>query len=294
MTRSALRWTLILSCLLVLGPLAMAALARVHDADGGRAATLLVNDTPGAALAGAALTIVAAGAVGLLGARFFSLNTGCLCAGLVVAWARWGLGTLDGLVRGESPGSVLPWLAIENVLAVAATVALALVMGRVAARYQPSVRPPGAAKPHAGGLLSSIVRGEGAPVPALVASGLVGMVALVLATWLVAATPLRGQTLMAAVAGTIACGAAAQLVASSMRCSLTPVTVGLFVLLAAGVSPLVASIMHGSRLVDAVFQGRVIGLALPLSLDWAAGALLGAPIGLSWGGAIVDARAAEE
>jgi hypothetical protein len=291
MTRAALRWTLILTCLLVVGPAAMFALARVHDADAGNAVTLLLNDHALGAILGMVLTLVGAVLAGVCGARFFSLNTGCLCAGLVLAWGRWGLGTLEDLVRRAGDASPLAWLAAENVLVVTLALALALGMGILSARQQGAARP---------GWFWLFARADGSGRDAgnarvgLAAGLAAGAVALVLMSWLIAANGLRGQTLMAAALGALACGAAGQLVAASLRTTLTPAAVVAVVLVVAGASPIVAMVMHADRLVEAVYQARVFGPAMPLSLDWAAGALLGAPIGLSWAGAMVDARASDE
>jgi hypothetical protein len=57
--------------------------------------------------------------------------------------------------------------------------------------------------------------------------------------------------------------------------------------------PLVAKGVQGSRLVEATYAGELLALARPLSLDWAAGALLGVPLGLAWAGAMLDHRSAE-
>ncbi|CAG0998022.1 hypothetical protein PHYC_02688 [Phycisphaerales bacterium] len=290
MLRSTLRWTLILACLFALGPAVYSLLLRVHDAEGGRAVTLLINADASRAAVGGLCAFVVAGAVGLVGARFFSIGTGFLCSGIVLAWARWGLGTLDDLARISGHPMHTATRAIENAAAVAITLLLACVMVVISARRQPKGSPGAPGE----GLLGVAVLGDGPRAAALGGGFAIGLVAAGAVAWLMGSSDLRGQALMAALLGALVCGAVGQLVASSMRCSLTPV-VPVLVLLVLGIAgPLLAQMTHGSRLVDLIYQNEVFGLARPVSLDWAAGALLGGPIGLGWAGAMLDVRAAED
>jgi hypothetical protein len=287
MLRATLRWTLILACLLAIGPGVQVVLGMARDADGGKAVTLLLTGTSGRSALGAGVAIAAAAAVGVVGAHGFSMGTGFLCAGIVLAWARWGMGTLDAIARRQPAGEFLPWLAVENVLVVAGVVALGALMVLLSLRRQ-SQRPPGSS--HWGGLF---VWGEGRRASAIGAL-LVGAVVCGGVTWVVAASELRGQTLMAVVCGTLAGAAGAQLIAASAHCVLTPAGVAAAMLIPALAGPIAAMTTSGGQVLDAVNQGTIPALARPISLDWAAGVLLGAPIGLGWAGAMLDERSRED
>jgi len=102
-----------------------------------------------------------------------------------------------------------------------------------------------------------------------------------------------GQVFAATLCGAIAAGVAGQLVASSFGATLMPAASIGSMLVVATLGPLLAGWMHGDGLTSAVFAGGVLPLAKPLSLQWAAGAVIGAPIGIGWAGAMLDARAAE-
>ncbi|MCE7973546.1 MAG: hypothetical protein DYG92_04360 [Leptolyngbya sp. PLA1] len=287
MIRSSLRWVLILGCLVVLGPLAAKLTGGLRDTSGGRATTLLVNATPGAAvLAGVAALALAAGS-GLLGGWGFSMGTGLACAGLVLGWARWGLGTLDSIVRRAGDGSDLTLLAVEGL----ASGLMALGIGALVVGASNRRQPEGE---KGRGLL--VLDGESGSSRrnATIAGVLAGGAAGALVVWLCAVTELRGQTLLAVVIGGIGAGAASHLAGNSMRASLSPLPAMAGLALVAGVSPLVAKVLHGDGVLAAVFGGTFLPLGRPVSLDWAAGALLGVPVGMGWAGAVLDVRAAEE
>ncbi|MCC6950000.1 MAG: hypothetical protein IT433_00995 [Phycisphaerales bacterium] len=287
MIRSSLRWVLILGCLVVLGPLALRLTGGLRDASGGPATTLLVNATPGpAAVAGVVSLALAAGA-GVLGGWAFSMGTGLACAGLVLAWARWGLGTLDSIVRRAGDGSDLTALGVEGLAAGLLALGVCTLVVGVSNRRQPD---GGKGR----GLLVLEAEGDSTRRNATVAGVLAGAGAGALVIWLCAVTELRGQTLLAVVIGGIGAGAASHLVGNSMRTTLSPVPAVAGLTLVALASPLVAKGMHGDSVLAAVFGGKVLPLARPVSLDWAAGALLGVPVGMGWAGAVLDVRAAEE
>lgn len=290
MLRSTLRWTLILSCLFALGPVVYTLLRKVPDVEGGHAVTLFVNAAPGAAAVGGLAALVLAAIVGVAGARFFSIGTGFLCSGIVLAWARWGLGTVDDMVRLSGRPLHTGARSFENAAALAITLALAAFMVVLSAKRQPKGSPAA----HQEGLLGLAVRGEGSHAAAMGAGLAAGLIAAGAVAWLVSTSDLRGQTLMAALMAAIACGAVGQLVASTMNCTLTPVVPVLALLILGIAGPLIAPMVHGQRIVEAIYQNSLFGLARPASLDWAAGALLGGPIGLGWAGAMLDVRAAED
>jgi hypothetical protein len=118
----------------------------------------------------------------------------------------------------------------------------------------------------------------------------VGAAACGVIAWICASTMLKGQAVFAAFVGAIAAGVAAQFAASSMRGHATPVSVVVSMLIPAIVGPLLASQLNDGEVVAQTYANTIVPLARVMPLDWAAGALLGAPIGLGWAGAMVDAR----
>jgi hypothetical protein len=62
---------------------------------------------------------------------------------------------------------------------------------------------------------------------------------------------------------------------------------------AAVAAPVVAKFMHGDTLLSVLYADRLMMAAKPLPVDWAAGALLGVPVGMGWAGAVLDVRAME-
>jgi hypothetical protein len=119
------------------------------------------------------------------------------------------------------------------------------------------------------------------------------LIAAAAVTWFLAVANAQGQTFGAALLAALAAGAVGQVLASGSRCVLTPVVPAVAILVLAVLGPLAAKMHAGNHLIESIYRGDFLGLGRPISLDWAAGALLGAPIGLSWAGAIIDQRAAE-
>jgi hypothetical protein len=298
MLNSSAKWSFILACLFLVGPAVSTLTFALRDVDGGHAASLLIGaSTAQGMIAGIAAAVVAL-VVGLLGAFFFSMHTGLGCAGLILAWAGWGLGTFEDFVRRSRDGSSFTLLAIEGLAVVLIAWAIAAVISRAAlwrevgAKLPPGVQVP--ARDHSYQSLLALRSEEGArPVPAALAGVAIGAVATGIVVWIMAATPMRGQTLMAVVLGATAAGMAAQLAAASFRVMLGPLPIILGVGLAALAGPILATVLNGSgpsSIVASVFDGTFSPLGRPLSLEWAAGALLGVPLGLAWGGCVLDLR----
>lgn len=290
MLRPVLRWTLILGTLLALGPLLARLAMRLHDVEGGHATTLTVNASPGLGAAVGLAALAGALAVGWLGAHFFSLGTGLTCAGIALAWTRWGLGTIDDIVRVAHGSGDFPRLAFEGVTLTLLAMGIAFIVCRAARRAHPPA-------PGTRGASNDLVIAEDAPsnqgLVCLMTSG-AGLLLAGAVVWIAAASNLRGQTLLAVVAGGVAAGAAGQVVAGSMRVTLTPLLPMGAIAVLALLGPFLATWFHGAKLEEALYAGKLLGLARPTGFDWAAGALIGVPIGLSWAGAMLDPRAAED
>ncbi len=96
--------------------------------------------------------------------------------------------------------------------------------------------------------------------------------------WLIARSPLQGQTLMAVVMGAMAVGLVGRLVSPHVQPVLlfaTPCFFG-----AAGT--FVAAMTVSGPLADATVNGTMPALSLPMPIDYAAGSLMGVSIGLGW------------
>lgn len=290
MSKSLVRWVLILACGLALGPWALHLLDGIRDVDGGHATTMLANASPVLGFAKGAFVLLIAVVVGVLGAYFFSLGTGYLCAGLILAWSAWGVSTLADLVReGHAPLFIL---AFEGVLVTLCAAGLAAAMSVISMARQPE-QPSTRKTPWTPwALLAADADGAGVPKAAGAGFG-GGVLAGGLVVWLVAASQDHGQVFAAVLCGAIAAGVVGQLIASGFGATLSPVAAILAMLVLAGIGPVLAAILHGSQLAHAVYAGEVFPLARPLSLQWAAGAMIGSPIGIGWAGAMLDARAAE-
>ncbi|MDP7029714.1 MAG: hypothetical protein QF733_05780 [Phycisphaerales bacterium] len=106
-----------------------------------------------------------------------------------------------------------------------------------------------------------------------------GLVALPV-VWLIAVNDLRGQAVMAAVLGGMAAGIVGRMAAPHVQPMILPAGVVL-----AGTAALwVTGTMLPEDVAVAWARGDVPNLARLTPIDWAAGALLGTPLGFGWGG----------
>lgn len=292
----AIKWAIYMIAMLVVGPLAAAPLAALRDASGGHEATVLVSTSLVWGVVAGLIPLAAAAAVGLLSARFIGPRHGMIAAGLVLAWAAWRSASIDGLMRATRDGSAVVPLAIEGaVLGVLGVLIGTLIwaVGREPGRQDHATATPGSATtPNANPfqsalrLLSETAGGGGAALASLAA----GVVAGGMVAWLIAQEPLKGQTIAAALLAGIAAGGFGRAVAPRAEAPPSPVPALLAMALLATLGPLSALLMTGAgpRLVGAAIQGSIFPLAMPMPLDWLAGAFWGIPIGLSWADSMVD------
>jgi hypothetical protein len=218
-------------------------------------------------------------------------------AGIVAAWGAWGCATIDTIVRATSDASVFKPLAVEGLICGVAGAAMVHLFERIAMRSQPS----GAEDPlasHAGdkkaksALGGVVVMDRSASAVAVLAAGLVaGCIAAGLATWLVAVTAMKGQVVAGAIAAGIAAGMAGVYASQSAKGVVRGVVPALGVALIAGAGPVMALVFDDKDLVPMAMRGTLNALARPIGLDWLAGILCGVPLGMSWAGLRLDARA---
>ncbi len=284
MAHPVLRYALHILALLVLGPIAYFLAMSLRDSVGSTAATIFHNATPMRAVLFVAYTLLAATAAGALGSRLFSAGTGMTAAGFVLAWAGWGLGTIDEIVRATNGRVGFALLGGEGFFCVALAGLITVICTRLG-----SLTP-------AGNLWSISMEPGGKPASAMdvtiaVVAAAVGAGVL---AWFYASSDSHGQTLGAAFVGGGAAGVIAQLVLTNRKCHARPLTAVVGVGLVATIGPLIGQFTAGNNLLATDFAGRLSPIALPVGLTWAAGALIGVPLGLGWAGHAIDRRVAAE
>lgn len=292
---AALRWVYVLACLFAIGPVVLRVVARVHDAHGGHAATLLTDGAAGFVALGTVL--VACLIVGVIGARFFTLGVGAMGAGMVAAWGAWGCAPIDTIVRATSNASVFKPLAVEGLICGVAGAAMVLLFERVAAKAQPAGAEDQMAARFGGkkavkAMGGIVVMDRSGSMAAVLGTALVaGIIAAGLATWMVATSALKGQVVAAAIAAGVAAGMASVYASQSVKGLASGVVPALGVALLAAAGPIVALVVDDKNLVYAAMHSSLTALARPIGLDWLAGILCGVPLGMSWAGLKLDARA---
>lgn len=277
MMQSLLRWVLPLTGLLVVGPLAGLCTAGLRLADGSDRATLLVSTSPLSGLVLGVAAIALATMVGVAASRLINMSYGFFSAGLTLAWAAWGTGDIDAIVRSSQSGSPLWRLAAEGAVVGALGVGACWLILK-AARHV--------------GEKSTPEFDEQVWMTRAKAFGACFLAAAV-AAWFFAPDSLKGQSFAAAAVAGMAGSLAMKIAARSA----TPLIVFAVVGVLACAGPAAAAIYYGSGngIIRPLYTG-VTGSFLPLvrilPLDWLAGALVGVPIGLSWGGAMTEGQGA--
>ncbi|MGD9689928.1 MAG: hypothetical protein AB7K52_09780 [Phycisphaerales bacterium] len=284
MLKALVKWGLFGVALFVAGPIASVATSQLRGVDGGTT-TPLLSTTPLLGVLGLLAAVAIAAAVGVLSARLVNFQSACFHAGMVLAWAAAGTGTIDAVARSSQSPSLGWWLAAEGALALAAGSAAAWFIAHAAgvARFAPL-------RPAAGAARSA--RSEGIDGPA--ADALTFTIALgsaLVGAWVIGQNFLKGQAIAAAALGAALAAAVAIMVNSRAR----PWLILSGAMAAALVGPLVGAVMHGSSpdrgfLPAATTMTGLLRVSGVLPLDWLAGALMGVPLGLSLGGWIGDGR----
>lgn len=252
------RWVAPLLALFVLGPLAYAACAWLSARDGSQAVTLLVNANIVLGVLVLLVVLAIAAAAAFIG-RLVDAVTALRSGGLVLAWAAMGMGRASSVFLLEQGFGTVLLLALEAACVTLAAGVLALVFWRPAEDETQSAE-------------------RTLWLPALVAAA-----AALLGAWLVAQSDLRAQGVLAASLGAVLAGVAARLTAHSMSQDDAPAAPYLGMLIAAVLAPLTALAFPGlGNLENAAFLNATPPLISTVPLDWAAGALLGVPLGQAW------------
>lgn len=283
MRNSVTRWSIYLIALFIAGPAAGALVGSVRATDGGPASPL-VSAAPMTGLAFALIALFIALAIGIIAAKLLGTGAGMTAAGVVVAWTAWRTADVDQLIRTAHSGSPLTRLAIEGVVFGIAGLLVTFAcwtFGRLRDGRAPRPADGPAPLAQVKKLLSS---------KAGMLSVLVGIVVGGVAAWLIAATPLKGQAVFAAIAAGAFAAAAVRLVDFE-----APIpAMFLPILLLAVIGPLTGLMLAGSGGVLATsYKGALFPLANISPLDWIAGGLLGIPLGISWAGSMIEKRTQE-
>lgn len=280
MTQLILKWIVVLAALFAAGPLAASLVAPLHLADGSHAASLFTDGSFTQGLFAGLGVLALATVIGVVSGNLVARDMGLTVAGLVIAWAAWRFSSVDRAASRIGSGGMLATLAIEGLLMGLAGTAIAAAIGLTSRE-----------KLSRSALFASFPDDqpqEKLPRQGLVTAGLVGVAAAAGVVWIIAVEPTRGQCVMAAVTGGIACGGAAQLSASMRRLRLGPIVPMLSMTLLATLSPLITMQIHGSSLVETAMAGKLFPLGKLGPMDWLAGALLGVPIGLAWANSMLE------
>lgn len=245
--------------------MALMLMSGVRAPDGGPEASLLLSESPATALGAAAVIFVMAAAVGALGARAFGTRSGLFIAGLVLVWPAWESGTVMGILRRTQSGSSLSTLRLEGLIVAAATI----VVGIIVARF---------------GRDTLATNAEPRKVSAgTVVGPLVGFAVAVIGASACARTEMAGQAIASAfVAGLL--GTLAMMLFDS-RVKPERVLMGLALL--AFIGPASGAVIDGATAVQHVYDGTITPMARLTPLHWAAGLLLGVPVGASWASGLV-------
>ena len=264
MVTATIRWVLKFAAILLVGPLAGMLVGGLRAPDGGSGATLLINDAPVMGLVMGLLAIGLATAFGIITARLSTLRLGMFTMGVVLAWAAWSTGHLDAIVRHSNSGGVMFKLAAEGLIVGAASLAGAWAV----------VMFGGRGKEERGPLIN-------AQTPAAIGGAVLAGAA---AGWIIARSELVGQTVGAA----IAAGLVGITVGRVVAMGTNVVTLIGGALLLAVLGPLAGAFMHGSDLAASVYSGEIAAIARIMPLDWAAGIMIGAPIGTTWAASLTE------
>lgn len=286
--------------LLVLGPIAGMLTGSLKAVDSSGHATLLVSTVPQAGgLVGVAVLVLALVA-GLVGSRINGSRSGLTAMGVVLAWGAWGTTTIDWVLRLAQSDSPLTILALEGLVFGVLMVPLAMLvwqagLGRGQHRaFHPlpdgtpdllswlrgSLRVGGEAADESQSLLGGVFLALTTPA-GLAAIGIT-LGAGVLVTHLIAQEPLKGQAIFAGAVTFLLAVPVAKLVGESLKASVPMASFFIAAALLGAIGPLAARMIHSEHLIEDLYNGHLLGLAVPIGLDWLAGACLGIPMGLGW------------
>lgn len=278
MIDATVRWILYIVALVLIGPIAGSLMGLTEGPDGS-AGTALVSKSPIVGGIGLLLGWILAAGLGGLAAWRCGLRPGLTCAGIVVCWmAGMSASTFSTLsATGDAPWV---WFVAEGVLVALCLVGMGVVVALAAQRHTP--RPGEHVTPQSAEAMetehSLRISGRAAAGVLIAAIG-GGAVA-----WALAVTDLKGQTIAAAAIAAIAIAVVAKLV--DLKTPALGALAAAALLAITGPAYALATVPADAALAAAYAQ-VLPGIVRLTPLDWAAGTLLGTPIGLAWAASIV-------
>ncbi len=297
--------------LFVLGPIAGHLTGSLRAADGSGDATVLVGVAPAGGIIAGVVTLALAGLVGVFASRVNGSRSGLNNAGIVIAWAASQTATMDSLLRHAGSGQPLTMLGIEGAIfcLLLAPIAAVIWQAGLGRGLHGAFHPLPDGSPTLAKFLTGGARQRGGLRPAhqslsatllrsLLRTSSVGAIAATVAagavvTYLVCQDALKGQAIFGAALTGIVAVPLGRLAGESLdeQPPLAAFVVGYAVLALAG--PLAAKFFQGASLIPDVYGGKLLGVAVPVTLDWLAGACIGLPIGEAWFHAMFQTQAAK-
>lgn len=278
MIDATIRWSLYIVALVVIGPIA-GLLMGMSDAPDGSAGTALASASPVVGVISLMLGSILAAIIGGVAAWRCGLRPGLTCAGIVLAWMA---GMSAGIVSTISAFGDGPWglLVMEGVMVALCLIGIGIVITLAAQRHteQPGehITPQSIEAMETEKTLTLTPRSAGA-----IAIAAAGGAA---AAWFLAVTDIKGQVIAAAAIAAIVIAVVAKLVDLKTPAIGAIAAAALLAIVAPAYA--FATVATDSALASAYAQ-TLPGIVRVTPLDWAAGALLGTPIGLAWAASIV-------
>jgi hypothetical protein len=281
MSREFIRNIAVTLQLILLGPLVGGLLTMLRAGDGGTSISPLLSSSPAMGFILLVVVCVLSVIIGLVDGRVFGVRSGMRGMGIILGWAAIHTGRTEDILRINAPLMVSIKFAVE---------ALILSIGVVWFVRQLAVmtdRAERLASPEKGPELAVASIARGASLMAAGAACIGGLVA----AWFAAFHGAKGQTLFAGMVGGIAAGAFAAIVSAGSESKSGERTVDpvisacLGMALASVVAPFSIAFLSGPDPLASALAGKLFRLGHLNGLDWAAGALVGIPVGLGWAGA---------
>ena len=259
--RSTIDWIVIIAIAAVTAAVARSALPFWANAEGGFGPTLINAQQVGPAVAAVGVVLVIMFLLSFSAAAFIGPMAAMAAVGAGLGWGALGLDGMRGVLITGDTGAAYGEGCLWAILVLLLSWVLIVHRGGVK-----TVEPdPSGACP------DPMVSVEA------IRAAVIGIVAGLLAAWLVTRTDIRQQTAVAAAVGGLACGFAGRLASPHVQPVLLPPALVLGGTLAAWI----AFIFVPDDVEGALEVGNVPALLLPLPIDWAAGALLGVPLGFA-------------
>lgn len=278
MVHATTRWVLYVASLIVLGPLA-GLLMGLTDAPDGSAGTAIASNSPVLGIISLLVGSALAAGVGALAAWRCGLRPGLICSGIVLCWmAGMSAGATSTIVANDGA----PWgaLVFEGVVVCASLLGIGVAIAIGAQHHTPD---PGE---HLVSQSAEAMETEHALrlTPRSAGGIVLAVVGGAAAAWALALTDLRGQVIAAAAIAAIAIAMLVKLVDVKSP-AIAAIAAAALLAIAAPAYAMVS--VPADQALAAAYAQSLPGLVLVMPLDWAAGALLGTPIGLAWAASIV-------